>query len=168
MCSSALVFAGTARILAPADIKFVVSFPRYGHLKITKGPNQISLVYCKSLALSHQGPWRCSVWLLVRSYTSVQWSKLDQCTAVYSSSLSSLAHHQKWVFRQCFILQWNRHIHHKNIARIANAVTITLYSKVTMYLVILLFSIVRNVISVSSVKSQVTKTFKKSENFQKI
>ena len=122
----------------------------------------------KSLALSHQGPWRCSVWLLVRSYTSVQWSKLDQCTAVYSSSLSSLAHHQKWVFRQCFILQWNRHIHHKNIARIANAVTITLYSKVTMYLFILLFSIVKTVISVSSVKSQVTKTFKKSENFLQI
>ena len=71
----------------------------------------------KSLALSHQGPWRCSVWLLVRSYTSVQWSKLDQCTAVYSSSLSSLAHHQKWVFRQCFILQWNRHIHHKKITK---------------------------------------------------
>ena len=33
------------RILAPADIRFVVSFPRYGHLKIPKGPNQISLVY---------------------------------------------------------------------------------------------------------------------------
>ena len=31
-----------------------------------------------------------------------------------------------------------------------------------------MFSIVRNVISVSSVKSQVTKTFKKSENFPKI
>ena len=56
----------------------------------------------------------------------------------------------------------------RNIARIANAVTITLYSKVTMQLFILLFSIVKNVISVSSVKSQVTKTFKKSENFQKI
>ena len=55
-----------------------------------------------------------------------------------------------------------------NIARIANAVTITLYSKVTMQLFILLFSIVKNVISVSSVKSQVTKTFKKSEHFQKI
>ena len=56
----------------------------------------------------------------------------------------------------------------RNITRIANAVTITLYSKVTMQLLILLFSIVKNVISVSSVKSQVTKTFKKSENFQKI
>ena len=56
----------------------------------------------------------------------------------------------------------------KNIARMANAVTITLYSKVTMQLFILLFSIVKNVISVSSVKSQVTKTFKKSEHFQKV
>ena len=36
------------RILAPADIKFVVSFPRYGHLKIPKGPNQISLVYFRA------------------------------------------------------------------------------------------------------------------------
>ena len=43
----------------------------------------------------------------------------------------------------------------KNIARIVNAVPITLYSRVTMQL-ILLFSIVRNVSSVSSVKSQVT------------
>ena len=43
-----------------------------------------------------------------------------------------------------------------NIARIANAVTITLYSRVTMQMLILLFSIVRNEISVSSVKSQVT------------
>ena len=43
-----------------------------------------------------------------------------------------------------------------NIARIANAVPVTLYSKITMWLLILLFSIVRNVISVSSVKSQVT------------
>ena len=62
----------------------------------------------------------------------------------------------------------------KNIARIANAVTITLYSKVTMLLSILLFSIVRNVISVSSVMSQVTKLSKtlktpqKSENIQKL
>ena len=31
------------RILAPADLKNLVSFPRYGHLKIPKGPNQISL-----------------------------------------------------------------------------------------------------------------------------
>ena len=29
--------------LAPADLKNLVSFPRYGHLKIPKGPNQISL-----------------------------------------------------------------------------------------------------------------------------
>ena len=36
------------RILAPADIKFDVSFPRYGHLKIPKGPNQISLVYFRA------------------------------------------------------------------------------------------------------------------------
>ena len=43
----------------------------------------------------------------------------------------------------------------QNIARIANAVPVTLHSRVTMYLLILLFSIVRNVISVSSVKSQV-------------
>ena len=31
------------RILAPADLKNLVSFPRYGYLKIPKGPNQISL-----------------------------------------------------------------------------------------------------------------------------
>ena len=37
-----------------------------------------------------------------------------------------------------------------NIARIANAVPVALYSKVTMKLLILLFAIVRNVISVSS------------------
>ena len=44
----------------------------------------------------------------------------------------------------------------QNIARIANAVTITLYSRVTMQMLILLFSIVRNEISVSSIKYQVT------------
>ena len=31
------------RILAPADLKNLVSFPRYGYLKIPKGLNQISL-----------------------------------------------------------------------------------------------------------------------------
>ena len=35
------------RILAQ-DIKFVVSFPRYGHLKIPKGPNQIFLAYFRA------------------------------------------------------------------------------------------------------------------------
>ena len=43
-----------------------------------------------------------------------------------------------------------------NIARIANAVPVTLYSRVTMQLLILFFSIVRNVFSVASVNSQVT------------
>ena len=58
-----------------------------------------------------------------------------------------------------------------NIARLANAVPVTLCSKVTKQLLILLFSIVSNVISVSSVKSQVTwfsknlKKFHKSEFF---
>ena len=32
------------RILAPADLKKLVLFPRYGYLKIPKGQNQISLV----------------------------------------------------------------------------------------------------------------------------
>ena len=36
------------RILVPADLKNLVSFPRYGHLKIPKGPNQISLVYFRA------------------------------------------------------------------------------------------------------------------------
>ena len=49
----------------------------------------------------------------------------------------------------------------ENIARTANAVPVTLYSKVTKQLLIMLFSIVSNVISVSSVKFQVTR-------FQKI
>ena len=39
----------------------------------------------------------------------------------------------------------------KNIARIANAVPVTLYSRVTMNVLRLLFSIVRNVNSVSQV-----------------
>ena len=36
------------RILAPADLKNLVSFPRYGHLKIPRSPNQISLVYFRA------------------------------------------------------------------------------------------------------------------------
>ena len=60
-----------------------------------------------------------------------------------------------------FSQSWNRWNYPKqpleeNIARIANAVTITLYSRVTMSFLILLFPIVRNVSSVSSVKFQVT------------
>ena len=37
------------RILAPADLKFVVSFPRYGHLKLELVLEQISL--CRFWAL---------------------------------------------------------------------------------------------------------------------
>ena len=47
----------------------------------------------------------------------------------------------------------------ENIARIANGVPVTLYSRVTIKMLIFLFSIVRKVISVSNFKSQVTSVF---------
>ena len=36
------------KILAPADLKNLVSSPRYSYLKIPRSPNQISLVYFRA------------------------------------------------------------------------------------------------------------------------
>ena len=36
------------KILAPADLKNLVSSPRYSYLKIPRSPNQISLVYSRA------------------------------------------------------------------------------------------------------------------------